>query len=222
MKLRAITTLVLIVLSSSAFAQVENIRVIPVGGETARFDFGDLCSFEPANTPLPNEPLRMRIIRGTRENLVRYGRNRMHIRNACIEYNSMVVRPRITRGGRLDLNFYLRNSFLDGDRDGHFMFILEADDRPSAPRVEYRKLRLAPEQTDAYFDAGKEVTVRAPFERADEMPASANGGGGHVGLYAAGSGVDCVNLNIDRRQPILIREAMAQPDMPAESVAGSH
>ena len=222
MKLRAFPTLVLIVLASSVFAQPENIRVIPVGGETARFDFGDLCTFEPTNTPFPNEPLRVRIIRGTRENLVRYGRNRMNVRNACIEYSTMVVRPRITGAGRLDLNFYLRHSFLDGDRDGHFMFILEADDRPSAPRVEYRKLRLAPEQTDTYFDAGKEVTVRAPFERVVRPPAAANGGGGGGRPYAGGAGVECVNLNIDRRQPILIREAMAQPDRPAESVAGSH
>jgi hypothetical protein len=215
MKLRLFAAMILIIRSSNVFAQAENIRVIPIGGETARFDVGDFCSFEPKDTPFPDEPLRVRIIRGTRENLVRYGTNRMDIRNACVEYNSIVVRPRITPAGRLDLNFYLDQGFLDGDADGRFMFILEGDDNPRRSSVEYRKLRLAPEQTDTYFDAGKEVTVRAP----GGMIRVGRSGGGSP-LYANGPGVDCVNLNIDRRPPIIIREAVAEPDTPPESAAG--
>lgn len=200
------------VLSGAARGQ-ERIRVLPMPGGAAMFEFGELCNFERSTAPLPDEPLRVRIIRGTRDSLKRWGS--VNIRNACVEYYSIIVRPRSRSTERLDLNIFVGAGWLEGASDGHFTFILEADDNPSAPRVEYRKLRLAPEQVGAYFNAGKEVTVRAPAQRI-ELTSS----GGSRSMYA-GAGIECVNLQWDSRR-VLIREAMAQPDIPAESVAGSH
>lgn len=203
------------VLSATARGD-ERIRVLPMPGGAATFAFGDICNFETSTTPLPDEPLRVRIIRGTRDSLKRWGSSAMNIRNACVEYYSIIVRPRSRSTERLDLNIFVGPGWLEGESDGHFTFILEADDNPSGPRIEYRKLRLAPELVDEYFNAGKEVTVRAPAQRI-----ALTSSGGSRSMYAGGAGIECVNLQWDPRR-VLIREAMAQPDNHGEGVAGSH
>jgi hypothetical protein len=211
---RVCAVLVLLALSVTAAADdAERIRVIPMAGPAATFTFGDICNFESVSTPLPSEPVRVRIIRGTRAFLERYGTNGMNLTGACVDYYTIVVRPLRGTSGRLDLNFALGQGWLDGANDGRFVFVLEADDDPSAQRIEYRKLRLAPELTDDYFNDGKEVTVRAPAERIALNPQHSS-----RSMYG-GLNAECVALNRDPRR-IIIREAAVEPRDSYTSVGG--
>lgn len=205
MRLRAFAVLVLMAFSIVAAADDgERIRVIPMDGPAASFSFRDICRFDAVTTPLPAEPVRVRIIRGTRDFLKRYGRNGLNLTGACVDYYSIVVRPISAQSGRLDLNIALGQGWLDGANDGHFVVVLEADDDPGAPRIEYRKLRLAPELTDDYFNDGKEVTVRAPVERIALTPQH-----GSRSTYR-GLTAECAVVNHDPRR-IIIRRAVVDP-----------
>lgn len=207
---------ILSILLAAMLHAEEQIRVIPMPANSrATFEFGGVCSFERTSAPLPDEPLRVRIIRGTRDSLKRWGSDRMNVRNACVEYYSVVVRPRTRSTEQLDLDLFVGTGWLDGENDGHFVFVVEADDQPGADRIEYRKFRLRPERVTQYFDAGQEVTVRAPPQRIAATPSRAS-----RSMYA-GVGIECAIVQWDQRR-IFIREANAQPDITGESVAGSH
>jgi hypothetical protein len=214
MKHRGFAVLVLMAFSIVAAADDgERIRVIPMAGPGATFTFGDICKFDSVTTPLPDEPVRVRIIRGTREYLERYGTNGLNLTGACVDYYSIVVRPIRAASGRLDLNIAVGQGWLDGANDGHFVFVLEADDDPGASRIEYRKLRLAPELTDDYFGDGKEVTVRAPVERIALTPQNSS-----RSMYR-GLTAECAALNRDPRR-IIIRQATVEPQDSETSVGG--
>jgi hypothetical protein len=202
------------------------LRVVPVSGNSAQFRCGDRCKFR---ADVPTGPLRLRIFRGSISELASTGSDARYVGSTgCVEFYSTIVRPRNPRrpANVLDLRFYFRPKWLNGKRDGHFVFIVEHDDQPDGPEVEERPptLRLPASLVPRYFQSGVNVTVVAPtftpvivFDTAarnghrGETAAMANGHSviparsGPPPLTAAAN--DCLNLEFDSGDPVLIRRA---------------
>lgn len=154
---------VVVLFASAADGQV--IRVVPLDvSDSAVFSCGDRCKFRGS---LPNEPLRVRIIRGTVEELAAVANDRRYAAAGCIELYSTLVRPR--RSNRtadlLDLKFYFSTAWLaSGGANGEFVFIVERDDQPNGPPIERTSMLQLPTgpSGERYFRAGVDVAVRAP------------------------------------------------------------
>jgi hypothetical protein len=116
---------------------------------------------------VPATPLRLRIFRGTKEELMSTGTDRRYVGvTGCVEYFSTIIRAPFPRRPQnvLDLRFYFKTTWLNGNRDGQFVFVVERDDQPNGPQLEERPpmLRLPAQLVAQYFRAGVNVTVRAP------------------------------------------------------------
>lgn len=119
----------------------------------------------------PETPLRVRIFRGSKDEiLAELGTLRLGD-NACVTMRSMVVNPTRT-ADRLTLPFYFRDGWLtpNGDRlqDGAFVFVFEvADDRwaTDAPPVALEGITLRATEATRYLKSGVDVSVIAPAGR---------------------------------------------------------
>ncbi len=141
------------------------LRVVPVSGTPVPFRCGDRCKFRA--DLVPATPLRLRIFRGTKSELMSTGVDPRYVGvTGCVEYFSTIIRAPFPRRPQnvLDLRFYFRTSWLNGNRDGQFVFVVERDDQPNGPQLEERPpmLRLPARFVAQYFRAGVDVTVKAP------------------------------------------------------------
>jgi len=227
----AIAVLSFVVLTPSAFAD-STICVVPVSGSPTPFRCGDRCKFR---ADVPQGPLRLRIFRGKIEELASTGTDPRYVGvTGCVEYFSTIIRTRQSRRPQnvLDLRFYFRPTWLNRDRDGHFVFVVEHDDNPDGPQVEERApmLRLPASLVAKYFRSGIDVTIRAPMyasaRAAAERPTGARAA---MALPEDGMGIardsavrpappvtsaanDCMTLQFDGGEPVLIRRADRAPD----------
>jgi hypothetical protein len=142
------------------------LRVVPVSSATpVPFRCGDRCKFRA--DLVPATPLRLRIFRGTKSELMSTGMDPRYVGvTGCVEYFSTIIRAPFPRRPQnvLDLRFYFRTTWLNGNRDGQFVFVVERDDQPNGPQLEERPpmLRLPASLVAQYFRAGVDITVRAP------------------------------------------------------------
>jgi len=206
------------------------LRVVPVSGSPAPFRCGDRCKFR---ADVPQGPLRLRIFRGTISQLAGTGTDPRYVgATGCVEYFSTIIRTRQPRRPQnvLDLRFYFRPTWLNHDRDGQFVFVVEHDDNPGGPEVEERApmLRLPANQVTKYFRSGIDVTIRAPVyarrstptgrETAGMAMAMPDEGGSSIAETVrpiARDGVpprtaasnDCTNVQVDSGDPVVIRRA---------------
>jgi hypothetical protein len=159
----ALMLLVAILFTTAAGAEL--IRVVPLAAsDDAVFNCGDRCKFRGA---LPKEPLRVRIIRGTKAELERVMNDPRYAAAGCIELYSTLVRPRRSQRAAdlLDLKFYFSTDWLaSGGANGQYVFVVERDDEPDGPAIDRTtRLRLPAGREGAkYFRAGVDVGVRAP------------------------------------------------------------
>jgi hypothetical protein len=164
MRITTVALLLVVVLLTSA-AGAEVIRVVPLDvSDNAVFSCGDRCKFRGS---LPNEPLRVRIIRGTVAELAAMTNDRRYAAAGCIELYSTLVRPRRSRrtADLLDLKFYFSTHWLAlGGANGQFVFIVERDDNPEGADIERTSMLRLPAGPEGarYFRAGVDVAVRAP------------------------------------------------------------
>jgi hypothetical protein len=210
------------------------IRVVPVSGTATPFRCGDRCKFR-ANVPAG--PLRLRIFRGTINDLAKTGTDVRYVGvTGCVEYYSTIIRTRHPRRPQnvLDLRFYFRPKWLNGKVDGHFVFVVEHDDDPDGPEVEERPplLRLPAGLAAKYFRSGLDVTIRAPIYAT--AATRAHTGGETAAMMMpdegpAGESVvrpaprppstpvtaaenDCLNVQFDGGDPVLIRRAAGRDE----------
>lgn len=157
--------LLLLVFLFPPAAGAEVLRVVRLDLlDSAVFRCGDRCKFRG---PLPNEPLRVRIIRGTVAELAAMANNRRYAAAGCIELYSTVIRPRRSRrtADLLDLKFYFSTRWLASpNANGEYVFIVERDTTPDGPDIERTSMLRLPTGAPgaAYFRAGIDVAVRAP------------------------------------------------------------
>jgi len=206
------------------------LRVVPVSGTPAPFRCGDRCKFR---ADVPAGPLRLRIFRGTITELARTGLDPRFVgATGCVEYYSTIIRTRHPRRPQnvLDLRFYFRPKWLNGNRDGHFVFVVEHDDNPDGLEVEERPptLRLPANAVAKYFRSGLDVTIKAPiYATAAARPAARSGretaammmadGGSELGesvrpapprtVPVTAAANDCLNPQFDDGNPVIIRRA---------------
>ncbi|HJQ40759.1 MAG TPA: hypothetical protein VKB93_26775 [Thermoanaerobaculia bacterium] len=210
------------------------LRVVPVStGAPVPFRCGDRCKFRA--DLVPATPLRLRIFRGTKAELINTGVDARYVNNVtgCVEYFSTIIRAPFPRRPQnvLDLRFYFRTSWLNGNRDGQFVFVVERDDQPNGPQLEEHPptLRLPARLVGQYFRAGVDVTVKAPTFATAAAPATrsrarnghetaammADDGGSSGGETATAmvavrttpttaAGNDCLTVQFDQ-QPVTIQ-----------------
>ena len=225
--------------STAAFAD-SVIRVVRAAASPAQmFKCGERCRFR-ANAPLV--PLRLRVFRGTKAELSRTGNDPRYVNaTGCVEYSSMIIRPQNPRRPQnvLDLRFFFKPKWLNGEYDGQFVFVIEYDDQPnSTVTVEENppKLRLAANMTDDYFGSGIDVTIRAPLYASarmsrttrarsrsgsepammteiDALPIERRMPGAPIPVRTVASN-DCISVQIDPGAPILIQRTDARPPEP--------
>lgn len=230
--MRFIGSLFIAAFAFTAFAD-SALRVVPVSGTPAPFRCGDRCKFR---ADVPNGPLRLRIFRGTISELAKTGADPRYVgATGCVEYFSTIIRTRSPRRPQnvLDLRFYFRPKWLNGTRDGQFVFVVEHDDNPNGPEVEERPamLRLPSAQVAKYFRSGIDIRIQAPIYataqgRTRAMPAPT---GGETAALTTDSGAaesiastvrtpprvvaptaaanDCLSVQFDEGNPVLIRRA---------------
>ena len=204
------------------------LRVVPVSGAPAPFRCGDRCKFRADQVPAM--PLRLRIFRGTKTQLMNTGVDPRYVNTVtgCVEYFSTIIRAPVPRRPQnvLDLRFYFRTSWLNGNRDGQFVFVVERDDQPNGPQLEEHPpaLRLPAQLVAQYFRAGVDITVKAPtFAPAPMTRSRARNGhetaammaddGGSLGETAmvapraiptTAAANDCLSVQFDQ-QPVTIQ-----------------
>ena len=171
------------------------LRVVPVSGAPASFRCGDRCKFRA--DLVPAAPLRLRIFRGTKAELMNTGVDPRYVgTTGCVEYFSTIIRAPFPRRPQnvLDLRFYFRTSWLNGNRDGQFVFVVERDDQPNGPQLEERPpmLRLPAQFVAQYFRAGVDVTVKAPTFAAAAPATRSRARNGHetAAMMADGGGAE--------------------------------
>lgn len=151
----------------SASAAEKVFRVIPVQQtSSSQFSCGQYCKLR---APLPKGPVRVRIFRGSREELADLAQHRGNIAAGCIEFRTVVVRPRRLYGSMLhtDLPMVQPGWLARDGKDGHFSFVLEEDDDPDGRAVDGdSRIRLSTSIVRAYFlrNAG-EFTVLAKVKK---------------------------------------------------------
>jgi len=215
--MRSITFAMLALFAVCDLHAASLIKVLKVHNEQPNtFDFGERCAFE---TTLPQDaPLRLRVIRGTKQRLISYARTD-NARAGCIDYFSLLVRP-IREGNDLDLDFYLDEGWLspDGRANGQFVFIVERDDDPGAPVWEASRLRLPADaaKVATYFKAGVEVTVTRPRN----VVVQPNRGSSSSSSLIADPNQACVDLDYDRR-PASVMQAQGISLQGTQIAAGS-
>jgi len=159
------TGVLLFVLVSAIAVSGDPIHVIPLRRASAIFKCGDRCQFRGS---VPATPLRLRIFRGTINQLAGIADDPRYHSAGCVEFYSTIIRPRRSGGSRplLNLNFYFKPpAWLASDgSNGRFVFVLERDDHPNGPDVEPRpvNLRLSITELSQYFRSGVDVTVVPP------------------------------------------------------------
>jgi len=177
--MRSLCALLLMAVTFGAAADT-TLRVVPVTSNVVPFRCGDRCRFRAA---VPAGPLRLRIFRGTIAQLEKTSTDPRYVgATGCVEYYSMIIRTRNPRRPQnvLDLRFYFRPRWLNGTRDGHFVFIVEHDDNPNGPELEERPptLRLPTNLVKQYFRSGIDITIQAPVYAGARAAAPAYGGRG--------------------------------------------
>jgi hypothetical protein len=159
------TGVLLFVLVSAIAVSGDPIHVIPLRRASAIFKCGDRCQFRGS---VPATPLRLRIFRGTINQLAGIADDPRYHSAGCVEFYSTIIRPRRSGGSRplLNLNFYFKPpAWLASDgSNGRFVFVLERDDHPNGPDVEPLpvNLKLSISQMSQYFRSGVDVTVVPP------------------------------------------------------------
>jgi hypothetical protein len=216
------------------------LHVVPVSGTPAPFRCGDRCKFR---ADVPAGPLRLRIFRGTVNELAGTGHDPRYVgATGCVEYFSTIIRTRTPRRPQnmLDLRFYFRPKWLSGNRDGHFVFVVEHDDNPNGPEVEERPpmLRLPSGLVAKYFRSGVDIVIRAPLY-ATAAPATRAAMGRETAAMTldddssiettvrtiprvvapTAAANDCTNVQFDEGQPVVIRRAEDRGDRVMPSVA---
>lgn len=177
--MRIAAAVLLALLATAASAEVISVvRLTPEGQPL--FNCGDRCKFRGE---LPKEPLRLRIIRGTKAQLTAVGNDPRYSPAGCIELYSTIVRPRRSRrtGALLDLKFYFNPGWLAANgRNGQYVFIVERDTVRNGPEVERTSMLRLPAgpQAAAYFGAGIDVTVLAPVNTSGSVRLMRNMPGG--------------------------------------------